>query len=187
MPASASNAGFPASAPLQPGDGIVLRPARDDDGPAIGTLLAAVFAEYPGCVFVESEFPELAAPASTFAAGGGCLWVAEASAEGSVIGSFGILKSPEPSRFTLHKVYLGAATRGRGLARRMLAQAEAFARDQGAHELLLWTDTRFRDGHRFYERNGFARLPVVRFLGDASDSWEFAYRRRLAAEPGKDA
>ena len=45
--------------------------------------------------------------------------------------------------------------------------------------LKLWTDTRFLSGHRFYEKLGFVRQPVVRFLADATDCWEFAYRLDL--------
>lgn len=168
-----------AATPPPPGAELRLRPARDDDGGAIGALIAGVFADYPGCVFEPAEFPELTAPATAFAAGGGRLWVIEDPARSGVAGSFGILQSPEPGIFTLHKVYLAAELRGRGLAGRLLAEATAFARAAGGTELRLWTDTRFAAGHRFYEKNGFVRAPLVRFLADASDSWEFAYRRPL--------
>ncbi|SHO62827.1 putative acetyltransferase [Pseudoxanthobacter soli DSM 19599] len=158
---------------------VVVRAASDGDGAAIARLIAGVFAEYPGCVYEPSEFPELAAPASHFAGLGGRLWVAEDGDR--LIGTFGLAATAEPGVFTLHKVYLDAAARGLGLARRMLDEAIAFARAAGATELRLWTDTRFTAGHRFYDRYGFTRIPVRRFLADASDSWEFAYRLPLPA------
>ena len=61
----------------------------------------------------------------------------------------------------------------------MLAEAVAFARAGGGTRLRLWTDTRFAEGHRFYERNGFVRLPGSRAVPDASDTWEFAYTRDI--------
>ncbi|MDQ0315261.1 GNAT family N-acetyltransferase [Amorphus orientalis] len=154
-----------------------LRPALDGDGPALGGIIATIFADYPGCYFVEEELPELAAPASHFAGLGGSLWVVEAG--GQVVGSLAVAPTRDPQVHELFKVYLARSARGRGLARQLLARAEATARERGARRLRLWTDTRFVEAHRFYERNGFERLPVRRALADASDTWEFAYTRPI--------
>ena len=54
-----------------------IRPARDDDSGPLSALIAASFAEYPGCLFVAEELPELRRPASCFAAKGGLLWVVD--------------------------------------------------------------------------------------------------------------
>lgn len=150
-----------------------IRPAVDADGPAVADLIASVFAEYDGCPFVLAEFPELSAPASHYAAKGGALWVLER--DGRVVGCFGLSRVDAGPVFELHKVYLAADLRGAGWAGRMYDVAVAEARRRGARGLRLWTDTRFVDGHRFYERRGFARLPVVRYLADATDAWEYAY------------
>jgi putative acetyltransferase len=48
----------------------------------------------------------------------------------------------------------------------------------GLPDLVLWSDTRFARAHRFYERLGFERVPVVRYLADVSASWEYRYERR---------
>ena len=55
-----------ASGGASGGDGgIVLRAARDADGPAVIAVVAAIYAEYPGCILdVETELTELNAPAS---------------------------------------------------------------------------------------------------------------------------
>ena len=70
--------------------------------------------------------------------------------------------------------------RGAGWAGRLYDVAFAAARAGGGTGFRLWTDTRFRDGHRFYERRGFRRLPVVRYLADATDAWEYAYSLEFA-------
>jgi putative acetyltransferase len=157
--------------------GPAIRPATNADGDAVGRLMAGVFTEYPGCVYVASEYPELVAVADHFAASGGVMWVVEAS--GGLIGSLAIAESSEPGVMELHKVYLTSRHRGRGVAGRLLELAEDFARLRGAYALQLWTDTRFVQGHRFYERQGFVRMPGVRALHDASASLEYPYRKDL--------
>ena len=67
----------------------------------------------------------------------------------------------------------------RGSQQRDEVQGEALARAGGAREIVLWSDTRFERGHRFYEKLGFVREPVERYLADASESWEFFFRKSL--------
>lgn len=154
-----------------------LRPATDRDGPALAALIARSFADYPGCLFVDDEFPELAAPASHYAAQGGRLFVAER--EGVLVGSLAAAPTPVPGLAELFKVYVDGAARGSGLAQRLYGEGEALARSLGAREIVLWSDTRFARGHRFYEKLGFVREPVTRYLADASASWEFFFRKAL--------
>lgn len=156
---------------------MIIRPATDADGPAVAALIAATFAEYPGCLFVEAEFPELKAPASHYERAGGRLFIAED--DGRLVGSLAAVVTPVPRTAELFKVYAAAETRGTGLAQRLYAEGEALARAGGAREIVLWSDTRFERGHRFYEKLGFVREPVERYLADASESWEFFFRKSL--------
>jgi putative acetyltransferase len=155
-----------------------LRPGRDSDGSALATLIATVFSEYEGCPFVPEEFPELGAPASHFAARRGALWVAETPA-GEVVGSLAVAATPKPATFELFKVYVAASRRGTGIAQALLATGIDFVRRQGGERLVLWSDTRFRSGHRFYLRNGFRQVPGIRALHDATHTFEFGFARDL--------
>lgn len=156
-----------------------IRPAVDNDGAGIASLIADVFGEYEGCPFVIAEFPELSAPASHYRRRGGILWVAERA--GDIVGTIAISSPDGDGMFELNKVYVDKRLRGSGLAQKLYTTAKDEAERRGAHTLKLWTDTRFLSGHRFYEKLGFARQPVVRFLADATDGWEFAYRLGLKA------
>ncbi len=168
------------NAPAMPlADHIVLRPARDDDGDAVGRVIASVFADYPNCPFVPEEFPNLGQLASSFESRGGLFLVAEDA--GVVVGSFGIAPTHRPGVFELHKVYLAKANRGLGIARALFDRALTFAIEKGAHTIILWTDTRFVEGHRFYEKAGFVRQPGLRALHDVAQSLEFYYRLDLKA------
>jgi putative acetyltransferase len=50
--------------------------------------------------------------------------------------------------------------------------------------MMLWSDTRFSRGHRFYEKLGFVRWPGERYLGDVSETWEYHFRKRLQEPAG---
>lgn len=162
----------------------LIRPATDADGDAIAALIAAAFAEYEGCVFDRAaEFPELDAIASHFAGRGGTIWVAQ-GAEG-VIGSMALAPTRDPDAprggLEIFKVYVARAARRRGIARALFETALAAARAAGAPEIRLWTDTRFADAHRFYERCGFTRAGPARECHDLSATWEYSYRLPLTA------
>ncbi|MCZ0737996.1 GNAT family N-acetyltransferase [Phreatobacter sp. AB_2022a] len=157
---------------------MIIRPATDADGAALAALIARIFAEYPGCRFVDAEFPELKAPASHYRAQGGQLFIAEDA--GRLVGSLAATMTRSPGTAELFKVYVAADQRGSGLAQRLFAEGEALVRGAGARTIVLWSDTRFARGHAFYEKLGFARQPVSRYLADASATWEFCFRKALA-------
>lgn len=157
---------------------VIIREAQDEDADGIITVISAVFAEYPGCIFdLEAEAPELKHPASFFAAEGGKLWVAES--HGDVVASFGFLPAEKPAGIELQRIYLRRDHRGSGLATRMFGIALSAARAERAAFIELWTDTRFHAAHRFYEKLGFSRSPGERLQNDLSRSSEYHYLLRL--------
>ena len=155
----------------------LIRSAVDADGDSLARLIAGVFEEYEGCPFVFADFPELAAPASHYERRGGRLLVAEQ--DGTIVGSFAVSSPDGDGVFEINKVYLARDQRGSGLAQRLYAMALDEVARSGGRALKLWSDTRFLSGHRFYEKLGFVRQPVVRFVPDATDCWEYAYRLEL--------
>ena len=155
-----------------------IRDATDGDSEPLAALIAASFAEYPNCHFLWEEFPELRQPASAFAAKGGRLWVADAPG-GGIAGSLAATPVPAQNAVEITKVYADPAFRGSGLAQALFAEALAFARAGGFGEMMLWSDTRFARGHRFYEKLGFRRWPGERYLADVSETWEYHFRLPL--------
>ena len=161
-----------------------LRPARNDDGPGMARLIARVFTDYEGCPFVPEEFPELEAPAHFYGATKrGHLWVIDdprPQSDFPLAGSVAIVPTYAPQIYELFKVYLAHEWRGKGVSQTMLKTALDYAQDKGATSVRLWTDTRFVEAHRFYEKAGFIRLAGIRALHDASNTFEFGYELRLA-------
>lgn len=163
--------------PAQP----MIRPVTDADSAALIRLIGAAWAEYPGCVLdVDGEEPWLRAPATAHAAQGGRMWVAEWA--GQVVGCVG-LRPVAPDTVELKRLYVAAAARRRGLGQRLTGLVEAEARRRGAARVELWSDTRFTDAHRLYQRLGYERLSQTRALHDRSDTTELHFARRLDEPP----
>lgn len=156
-----------------------LRDATDADSEPLAALIAATFAEYPNCFFDWSEFPELRRPASHYAEKGGRLWVADGP-DGRIAGSIAVVPVPDQNAVELFKVYADPSQRGSGLAQALFARTLAFAEAGGYGEMMLWSDSKFARGHRFYEKLGFVRWPGERYLADISSTWEYHFRKPLA-------
>jgi GNAT superfamily N-acetyltransferase len=157
----------------------VLRPVRDADSAALIALIGGAFAEYPGCVLdVDGEEPWLRAPATAYAEAAGTMWVAELS--GEVVACAGV-KPSGAEAVELKNLYVSAKARRQGLGELLTGQVEDEARSRGARRVGLWSDTRFTDAHRLYERLGYRRLPATRELHDQSATVEYAFAKELGA------
>jgi putative acetyltransferase len=75
-------------------------------------------------------------------------------------------------------LYVGRRWRKRGLGERLAALVEAEAGTRAARSIVLWSDTRFEDAHRLYERLGYAR-GTTRELHDLSNTVEYCFRKSL--------
>jgi putative acetyltransferase len=176
-----------------------IRDAEDSDAGSLVQIIAAIMGEFPGCIFdLDSDFPELKKPRSSFENDGGRFWVVERCSrsigaqdtsvpanrretnareigESEIVGCFGFLPAEDPAGIELQRVYLRPEFRGTGLATRMFKIVQAVAHQRSAHFIELWTDSRFRAAQRFYEKVGFQRLPNERLLNDRSRSSEYHY------------
>jgi putative acetyltransferase len=158
---------------------IIIRSARDEDSEGLILLISNAFSEYPGCVLdVDVDMPELREPATAVVKESGRWWIAEL--DGAVVGSVAV--TPEQKTVVeLKKLYVSPLARRRGLGAHLVALAESEARSREARTLFLWTDTRFEDAHRLYDRLGFIRAPGTRALNDGSNTIEYHYAKDLGA------
>ncbi len=158
-----------------------LRAATDDDSAAIVALIGSCFDEYPGCVLdLPGVDAWMRAPASAYDGSGGQLWLVEL--DGMVVACVGY-KPTGPGRVELKSLYVAAAARRRGLGARLVGAVEQAARASGASVVELWSDSRFTDAHRLYERLGYRRGAQTRRLHDPSDTTEYFFVRSLVREP----
>ena len=146
-----------------------LRKVTDDDSAGLIALIGGVWAEYPSIVFdIDGEEPWLRAPASSYAAGGE-LWVLPSPDGGGLIASAGW--RPYPTGLELKSLYVAADFRRQGLARRLVR----FVERRAGSPLRAWSDTRFADSHKMYERLGYRRTGVTRELHDKSATVEYEF------------
>lgn len=166
--------------------GLTVRQVADEDADALRALVGGVFAEYPGCVLdPEGLDADLAAWATHLDERGGSGWVvvdagadAVGPADGAVVACVGVAPSDDDvpgldvAAVELKRLYVAARARQQGLGRALVARVEEWARQHGAGAVVLWSDTRFTDAHRLYERCGYRRTGRARQLHDPSDTTE---------------
>ncbi len=153
-------------------------PACNADSPEAAELIARIWAGYPNSRMELDEEPDLKALATAYAAKDGAFWIAR-DPKGAMVGTVGVAPTPHATGMVLHRLYVAPEIRRQGLATRLLAHAETVARSRAAGFMEFWSDTRFAEAHTFYPRHGYVRLDGERALRDASDSYEFHYRKLL--------
>ncbi|MCA1703292.1 MAG: GNAT family N-acetyltransferase, partial [Actinobacteria bacterium] len=153
-----------------------IRPAADTDSAALIELIRSCWSAYPGCVLdVDAEEPWLRAPDTAYDAWNGAMWVA--TLDGLVVACVGL--KPYPDHAELKSLYVSTAARRRGLGERLSRLVEEEAGRRGYQRMELWSDTRFADAHRLYERLGYRRLAETRDLHDQSNSTEWHFEKDL--------
>jgi GNAT superfamily N-acetyltransferase len=156
---------------------LLIRPVSDAGAAGLIELIGTIWRSYPGIIFdVDAELPELRALASAFAHAGGAGWVAERT--GRIVGCVGVAPSRSSADWEILKLYVTADRRRQGLARKLVALAEDWARRHGARGIELWTDTRFTEAHAFYRSLGYEQ-EGWRQLQDLSRTAEYRFHKRL--------
>jgi putative acetyltransferase len=158
---------------------LTIRVATDADSYDVIGLVASCWAEYEGCVIdIDGELAHLRAVATAFEGWGGRLWAVGEG--GHFIATVGLTPGASPAEAELRMLYVHRNWRKRGLGTRLVALVEAEAASRGAREVFLWSDTRFEDAHRHYERLGYTRAAETRELHDLSNTVEYQFRKELA-------
>ena len=150
----------------------------DTDADQVIDLVRCCYAEFEGVVFdLDSELPELRAPATWAESRDGSFWVVEI--DNKIIGSIAVVPAADPAGVELQRLYVRSAIRSGGIGTKLCELVEAQAPERGVSFIELWSDTRFEAAHRLYERLGYVRGPGTRDLNDKSNSTEYYYRKPL--------
>jgi putative acetyltransferase len=157
----------------------VIRASENRDEADLIRIFGACYGEYEGCVLaVDEELPQLRRIADWAREQDGEMWTVERARDGRVVACGGYVRSA-PDTLEIRHVYVLPEARRNGLAARLVEKVVDAARARGCTVVDLWSDTRFLDAHRLYERLGFARGPGTRELRDLSDTVEFYFRRTV--------
>jgi N-acetylglutamate synthase-like GNAT family acetyltransferase len=134
-------------------------------------LIGDIWAEY-GCVLdttVEEKY--LLGPAQYFHARNGEFWVLEDGDR--IVATVAVMMIGDDAA-ELKSLYVHKDHRGVGWGERLTGLAIHLAKERGARKMELWTDTRFLNAHRLYERLGFA-MAGKRKLDDLNNTTEFGF------------
>jgi putative acetyltransferase len=160
----------------EPSAAFVVAPPAADEVPAVIALIGRVYAEYGFVYEPATEVPDLLAFARTYAPPRGAFFVVRDGE--SVVGSVGVDRV-DGETAELHRLYLDAGLRGRGLGRVLVERVLEWCRQEAVSRLILWSDTRFDLAHGLYERMGFVRSGERELVGDPNQTREFRYERAV--------
>jgi putative acetyltransferase len=144
-----------------------VRPARSADSAAAAAVVKAVYDEYGFTWDEQGYHRDLRDVEAAYAA----FFVAEL--EGRIVGTAGLSDQGSLERF-----YVLPEARGAGVGSALLAAVAEEARRRGHSELEIWSDKRFTDAHRLYQRHG-ARVVGERAHDDPDASHEWGLRLEL--------
>ena len=156
------------------GSALAVRLAGSADVPGVVELIGRVYLGY-GFVYVpEVEVPDLFRFDQHYAAPHGAFFVVRE--DNVVVGSVGVERLNDGSA-ELHRLYLDAGLRGRGTGRALVETVLEWCRTQKIRRLILWSDTRFDQAHRLYERMGFQRTGERVLPDDLNQTREYGFER----------
>jgi putative acetyltransferase len=144
------------------------------DVPAVMLLIGRVFAEYGLLLVPAFEVPDLLRFNHFYTPPRGAFWVVRDEAR--VVGSVGV-ERVDAHTAELHRLYLDASLRGRGIGRELVQTVLAWSREERVRRLVLWSDTRFEQSHHLYRRLGFEQLGERTVEGDLNESREYRFER----------
>jgi len=151
-----------------------VRPAGRADAPGVVELIGRVYVEY-GFVYVpEVEVPDLFRFDQHYAAPRGAFFVVREA--NVVVGSVGVERVDDGAA-ELHRLYLDAQLRGRGTGKVLVEAVLEWCRAQKISRLILWSDTRFDQAHRLYERMGFRQTGERTLPDDLNQTREYGFER----------
>ena len=91
------------------------------------------------------------------------------SDDGEPLGCAG-LRERNPTEAEIKRMYVVPAHRGTGVSSALLLQLERFGRERGWQRLVLETGAPQPEAIRFYEREGFTRIPNFGYYEESADS-----------------
>lgn len=153
------------------------RIATSRDAAALMELIAACYAEYDCVLDPDNLDADLFAPGEAMRRDGGEFFVVE-NANRAVIACIGFTVHDDVGE--LKRLYVSPTARNRGVGGALTEFVHNKMRSCGCTRAVLWSDTRFFDAHRLYERHGYRRTGRERDLKDINHTREFEYVRSFA-------
>jgi GNAT superfamily N-acetyltransferase len=121
-----------------------------------------------------TEVPDLQSFEAHYEAPRGTFYVIRRGHE--IVGSVGVERLDDATA-ELHRLYLDAALRRRGMGRALVEAVVEWCRAHAVPRLVLWSDTRFEDAHRLYLRMSFEQSGERTLPDDINRTREYRFER----------
>lgn len=154
------------------------RDATAEDAPKLVRLIEKVFSEYDMVFDADFEVPDLLHFDRYYGKNSGLPVLKVATTLEDKPVACAALK-PDNRGAYFSRVYVSKTHRRNGLAKELIMQLLEVAMLNDIHYVHLWTDTQFKDAHRFYERLDFTYTGHVRPLNDPNNCYEYHYERLI--------
>ncbi len=160
-----------------------IRAARSSDRDHIIRLIDGVLREYGDRVCLGRADADLADLPARYVDAGGAMVVLED--DGVIQGTHAILPIDLAQRVcTMRRLYLAQPFRGSGRGGLLMQWALDWASAHGFRRIDFWSDTRFQNAHRVFQRYGFRQTGRVRTMDDGWQPYqEFFFTRDIGPAP----
>jgi N-acetylglutamate synthase-like GNAT family acetyltransferase len=140
---------------------IEIVPFSHEYGEGVVSVVLPIQQSEFGVPITLEQQPDLTSISDFYQRGAGNFWVALHERE--VVGTLGLVDIGE-RQVALRKMFVKAPFRGHthGVAVRLLQAALDWGGTKQLREVYLGTTSKYLAAHRFYEKNGFAEIPVER-------------------------
>jgi GNAT superfamily N-acetyltransferase len=155
---------------------LAVSPATRADVSGVIDLVGRVYAEYGFIYDVAREVPDLLDFEAHYGPPDGAFFVVRQ--DGQIVGSVGVERL-DRDRAELHRLYLDAAFRGQGTGRALVEAVLDWCRARAVARLMLWSDTRFEQAHRLYQRMGFRQYGERTLPDDLNQTREYRFERAV--------
>ncbi len=138
----------------------IIRPITTEDDAELAKIIRTCLESYhlniPGTAYFDPQLDHLS---RFYQEKPGRAYLVATDEAGHLLGGVGVAEfDGMASCAEMQKLYLSEAARGKGLGKKLVAQAETFAKEAGYHSLYLETHSVLQTAIHLYEKLGFQQI-----------------------------
>ncbi len=152
----------------------MMRKYRNQDQELIIKMIDSIYQEYGDSIYLQDADSDLLDIEAIYL-NNGEFWVETSEDDDTqVIGCIAIKRAEDNNVAWLKRFYLLAEFRGSGIAQEMHETAIEWCRKNDISEIHLWSDTRFKRAHLFYQKNSYQQTGI-RDMNDGAMPYQEYY------------
>lgn len=155
-----------------------MRKYRNQDKELIIKMIDSIYQEYGDSIYLQDADSDLLDIEANYL-NHGEFWVTTSDDDTQVIGCIAIKHGEDNNIAWLKRFYLLPEFRGSGIAQKMHDTAIQWCSKNGITEVHLWSDTRFKRAHLFYQKNSYSQTNIRDMNDGAMPCQEYHFFKYL--------